>query len=179
MLCYTGIGSRDISTEEANDAKLFAQYMAKCGLTLYTGDAEGADESFLNGAGDKHVMWIPFSRPDLRHLNKNWVQAGDTKEGKRWTDECHPNPSAVKAKKGSWACINRDAHQVIGMPPMYPQTSFVIYIGTWVGGTSLVKGGTGQAVRIATKLGIPTFNLRGNTFGAALKFAEQVLGAIK
>jgi hypothetical protein len=179
MLCYTGIGSREISTLESNDAKLFAQYMAKCGLTLYTGDAEGSDDAFLKGAGDNHVIWTPFSKPYLKHLGKNCIQAGDTEEGRRWTEECHPNPVAVKIKAGSLALINRDAHQVIGMPPMYPQTLFVVYIGTWVGGNNLVKGGTGQAVRIATKLGIPTFNLRGNTFGSALKFAEQVLGAIK
>ena len=177
MIYYTGIGSRDITEDEGYKATTFATYMRKIGLTLYTGDALGGDEHFHKGAGAESVIWTPYDRqsgmPGI-HFN-----AGASAVGRKWIVDAHPNPNAVLGKVRMEPYLIRDAHQVVGMPPEYPQTLFVVYIATWVGGISIVKGGTGQAVRIATKLGIPTFNLREKTLSEVLHAVKDLLGTIK
>jgi hypothetical protein len=177
MLPYTGIGSREISLEEAQKASIFADYMAKIGMTLYTGDASGGDEAFHAGSSGRAVIWTPWDRHSGRqglHIN-----AGSSEAGRQWIRDVHPNPGAVLGREKIEPYLVRDAHQVIGMPPEFPQSLFVVYIATWVGGVSIVKGGTGQAVRIATKLGIPSYNLRDKSVFEVLSDVKTLLGAIK
>ena len=57
----------------------------------------------------------------------------------------------------------RNYFQVHGDPPHYPMVDFVVCCADRdLKDPKKVKGGTGQAVRMATKRGIPVFNIRYN-----------------
>lgn len=66
---------------------------------------------------------------------------------------------------------------ILGRQPNYPQVKFVLCIATREkSDQDFVKGGTGQAVRIALDRAVPVFNLRYLDTMAALDQVRNVLG---
>ncbi len=118
-----------------------AQALAERGYILRSGGAVGADSAFEEGAdaagGGKEIFYAESSIP-------TW--AFDT------VDRYHPAPGRLTAR--GRRLMARNAMQIMGEGCGIP----VAFVLCWTpGGTG--KGGTGQALRIATDYGIPIFDL--------------------
>jgi predicted Rossmann fold nucleotide-binding protein DprA/Smf involved in DNA uptake len=66
---YAGIGSRQITSEEASILRGLGARLASLGFWLYSGNATGADQAFEEGAddraGESPRVWR--RAPDLSH----------------------------------------------------------------------------------------------------------------
>ncbi len=163
MKCYAGIGSREITADElANILDVAAELASPaCGFTCYSGNAGGADAAFQTGSGGKCVIFLPWAGFNVAVYDPSKslaaVVAGNTKKGRSSVDQFHPLPAALTL--GARSMMARNYHQVVGFES-WPQVRFVVCCATPVEGKDRVKGGTGQAVRVAESLKIPVVNLR-------------------
>jgi hypothetical protein len=156
---YAGIGSRSTPEDIGKLMGSFAYVTAYNGGILRSGGAGGADQWFEIGsllAGVEPELYFPW--PGF--------------SGKRLGTLDQPEPAAYEIAKlyhpawnrlsqGAKALIARNSYQVLG-PTLDDPVAFVI---CWtpdgsVGKTTAKTGGTGQALRIASDLDIPIFNLK-------------------
>jgi hypothetical protein len=141
MPAYTGIGSRQTPKEVKAHMASIATYLGREGFILRSGGADGADTAFESGCdsvnGNKEIFrptdYIP-----------QW--AFDT------VASFHPNPRALT--KYGRRLMARNALQVFGRSSNDPTELIICWT---LGGSG--KGGTGQAIRIARRLGIPVVDL--------------------
>lgn len=157
MRTYAGIGSRDITEEERQVIKELAQKLRKKYVCL-TGNADGADAAFRDGADGLCVLILPWKNFNKAKDHKvlDIFVLGDGKEGLEAIQEFHPVPH--KLSHGAKACIARNFYQIAGYDK-YPEVSFVVCCSN-SDGQGGVWGGTGHAVRIAKDRNIPFFNIR-------------------
>lgn len=166
MKAYAGIGSRETPSNIEEIMTVTAGALEKLGFILRSGGAEGADQAFEKGVVDPGMkeIYLPFkgfegSTSDL--ILDSFDNAQDAYDT---VDEFHPNPFAVKRWKKSYKLMARNSYQVLGRDHN-THSKFII---CWtVGGK--IKGGTGQALRIAKKLGIRVVNLGAETGISDLK----------
>lgn len=157
MISYAGIGSRTITKQETLDIYDIADFLRKR-YVLYSGNADGADIAFQRGSCGGCVLWLPW-----KNFNKDkyWEPALNriayqTDLAKESVDKYHPAP--YNLSDGARKMMARNYHQIMGLKNLYPVVSFVICCADY--DENDVKGGTGQAVRIAKKREIPVYNLR-------------------
>ena len=155
---YAGIGAR--ATPEDVKALMVraAEFLAAGRWLLRTGDAEGADRAFRQGAhavdGDFEVY-----RPDGGYRGfEELTPGGPTSAAYELAAHVHPAWDRCSARVK--ALHARNAHQVLG-PDLDDPVRFVL---CWtpdgsLDGSSRSAGGTGQALRIAAQHGIPVLNL--------------------
>jgi hypothetical protein len=169
MIAYAGIGSRNITDRERNLLMKIAKELSKKYI-LYSGNADGADIAFQEGSNGKCVVFVPwfyFNREKYDHEKAIFIDPDITQENDESVQEFHPN--ADRLKPGARAMMRRNYHQVMGYEPhKLPKVKFVVCCAdtTPDGG---VKGGTGQAVRIAKSQGIPVINIRDMNWKEKLK----------
>lgn len=174
MLAYAGIGSRTITPHEESKAATVANILRRVGMTLYSGGAEGADTAFHSGAGEASVIWVPWRNAgNIVFPVGEVIVGGDDPIGIKYTEKYHPNPGALS--RGGRALMARNALQILGQPPNHPEVKFVVCIADKAEG-DFVKGGTGQAVRIALDRGLPVYNLRYLEVMEALDKIKELLG---
>lgn len=155
MLVYAGIGSRQISNEEAIFCKTAASILAERGWTLRSGGADGADSAFesgcdlKNGSKEIYLPWKMFNGNKSPLYNV-------TKSAYDIAKEFHPN--YAKLSMGAAKLIARDSYQILGSD-LKSLVKFVLYCAD-EDASGNVKGGTGQAIRIAKYFKIPTYNIR-------------------
>lgn len=142
MICYAGIGSRATPRDVWLKMKTIGQMLAMSGLILRSGRAPGADTAFhegaklLNGQCELYDSESAKNRPDwFNHARKY-----------------HPRFDALD--RHAQHLIARNSAIVLGVDLHTP----VRFIVCWTPGGE-VKGGTGQALRIAPDYSIPVFNL--------------------
>jgi hypothetical protein len=123
-----------------------AKELASKGYTLNTGvtfggKEEGADAAFSRGATKKNL----FS-PEKQ---------GSRAKEQTIAKEVHPNPGALS--QGALKLMARNTNQVFGDNLDKP-VDFVLF---WAKETKGIRpeGGTGQAVEMARRKGIPTINM--------------------
>lgn len=159
MISYAGIGSRDISSDEECLIMKIANKLSSLGIIVYSGNAEGSDIAFQSGSNGNCVIMLPWL-----NFNKNeydvkkslaYFDLGDTKEGNFNAEKHHPNFKNLS--QGAKRMMSRNYHQVIGYD-IYPKVSFIVCCADE--DEYGVKGGTGQACRIAKYNKIPIFNIR-------------------
>lgn len=159
MLSYAGIGSRNISDAELKLISLISQKLSRY-FVLYSGNAEGSDITFQSNCNNNCVImlpWLSFNKTQYDINNsKAYFDVGNTPEGNASVDEFHPYPENLS--QGARRMMARNYHQVSGYD-IYPQVSFVVCCADPLPGGD-VKGGTGQAVRIALYKQIPVVNIR-------------------
>ena len=159
-MTYAGIGSRSTPADVLVKMTEVAKYLeSKKGYTLNTGvtfkgKEEGADKAFSDGATKKNL----FS-PEVH--------------GSRATEQfiaqtIHPNPNALKP--GALQLMARNTNQIFGDKLDTP-VDFVIFYAEEVPGSIRPKGGTGQAVEMARRKGIPTINMADANWRDQLKAA--------
>lgn len=144
-MTYAGIGSRETPNEIlAIIADLSAELEIK-GYTVNTGDAKGADQIFRVNTKKKNVFVAKDATDQTRIIAK----------------EIHPAPEAIDKMEKSdyvWGLMARNTNQVFGRDLNTP-VDFVLFWAEETKDPLRPKGGTGQAVEMARRKGIPTINL--------------------
>ena len=173
-MTYAGIGSRETPAAVLEAMTKVAEYLDKQGFTLNTGktfpakpstdpkyqkqyeerlafskkhngkvglDEEGADRAFSLGATKKNLFGVdkPIGQREMTVMQ-----------------EIHPNPSALK--EGAKKLMARNTNQVFGKNLDTP-VDFVLFYAKETSNPLRVEGGTGQAVEMARRKGIPTINM--------------------
>lgn len=177
MHTYAGIGSRRTPADILDLMTRLAVRLHGRGYYLYSGGAPGADYAFYQGArsvGRNYTLFIPwhgFNR--FSDLEPN-VECGVTEDALALAASVHP----AWRRLSPWAqkLHARNGYQVLG-PDLRSPVRFVV---CWTpdgaeseAETTIDTGGTGQAIRLAGRYGIPIFNLaraasRDRVFGEEL-----------
>ena len=136
---YAGIGSRETPKEILELMTLAAKAFADKGFTLRSGGAIGADVAFEKGCG----------------TNKQIFRAKDcTEAAKEMTSKYHP--AWDKCNDYARNLHGRNCQILLGRDVTNPEPVKFVLCWTKDGKDT---GGTGQAIRIATDMGIPVYNL--------------------
>lgn len=154
---YAGIGSRKTPPTVLNLMYWIGVRMAQAGLNCATGAAVGADQAFANGcvAGGGTVSlslpWASYNSEWVSSLPKNQVSIYVIQDSDTWAydnvQKYHPAPE--KLKQGGMKLMARNS--LILRPPV---DTVICYTENASG-----KGGTGQAMRIASDLNMPVYDL--------------------
>jgi len=166
-MTYAGIGSRETPQEVLDKMTEVAKYLEGLGYTLRSGGAVGADKAFEKGVTSKKEVFLGTSKTGERE--------------KKIAREIHPNPQALdnaKSKTGKpiadfmWNLMGRNTNQIFGANLDTP----VDFVLAWTqdGLTdyrerSLKSGGTGQAIDMASRKGIPVINMANDNWRDELK----------
>lgn len=162
MKTYAGIGSRDIPLEERTKIIAIADNLCGLDYIVYSGNANGADVAFQLGSNGQCVVFLPWARfnfgvfePTPKYHLDHFIVGGEP-EGLESVYEFHPNPKQLTA--GARKLMARNYYQIHGYKD-YPKVDFVMCCADQ-DNLGNVKGGTGQAVRIAKSMNIPIINIR-------------------
>jgi len=173
---YTGVGARSVPKDVFDVMLNIAKYMKSQGYTLRSGKADGSDWAFqlgAFGAADIYLPWKGFGsdRPSegARELVPEF-----TEKHKELARIVHP--VFDKLKPAVQNLHMRNVNQVCGddleIIPL-PLSEFVVCWtpdGAESGDeTSRETGGTGTAIRLASLLEVPVFNLKNVCAKARLK----------
>lgn len=150
MIYYAGIGARETPPEVCEKMRMVGKACASMGMTLRSGGAQGADESFEQGCdlfGGTKEIFLPY-----RGFRRNPSDLfGSTKEARAIARKFHP--AWHNLSNTDWDFMERNSYQVLGQDLKTPST----FIICWTPGGKVV-GGTGQALRIAEAYDIPVLN---------------------
>lgn len=156
---FTGIGSRTIPDDIKEIISKFTKYMTMQGFIYRSGGADGTDKGSEAGVVDNrkeiYIPWKGFNKSDS--LLFKLVDSDDTI---KIASENHPAYEYLKppVKK----LMNRNVYQVLGYDLKTPSKFIICYTedGCKSHLTRTSKtGGTGLAISVASKLGIPIINL--------------------
>ena len=153
---YTGIGSRNTPEEILELMKHIASKLRLKGYILRSGGAGGADLAFESGADDLKEIYLPW-----RGFNGSKSKFYSiSNEALEIASENHPGWNYLKDPVRK--LMARNVYQVQG-ESLVEFSSFVI---CWTPDgcerdedRSKKTGGTGLAISVASKLGIPVYNL--------------------
>jgi hypothetical protein len=152
---YAGIGSRQTPPDAQVEMSRLAGMLEELGFTLRSGNAKGADQAFASGVEKNAQIWLPWgsfefkfalTKPDHAYRNI----AYDT-EAFKSVLAFHPRPSSLT--RVASLLMARNYRQIVGHNEA--DSEFVI---CWTPGGA-IKGGTGQALRIANHRHIPIINM--------------------
>lgn len=165
---YAGIGSRETSPELLKEMTKAAAYLDSLGYTLQTGftyksketglDEEGADKAFSDGSKNK----ILFGPSGIRETKdgKTVSRVYDksvTEKTYQVVDELHPAPERLTP--GAKKLMSRNTNQIFG-ENLDSTVDFVLFYAKENPSNPMrPQGGTGQAVEMARRKGIPTINM--------------------
>lgn len=140
---YAGIGSRKTPKNILDQMTALADQLAKCGWTLRSGGAKGADTAFEQGASKKDIFLPTGDIPD---------------EAFEIAAKYHPTWGGLKSYVKRLHA--RNVQQILGAN-LECKVKFVVCWTPDGAETETTKetGGTGQAIRIANAYFVPVFNL--------------------
>lgn len=176
---YAGIGSRGTPQKILSEMTRIAQeleeqhkYTLQTGFTFFNketnSDEEGADKAFSDGAESK-ILFGPdqykIYKTKQVYSRKNYLPAIH-KLTLDIMQEIHPKPTALK--KGGQKLMARNAHQIFGDNLDTP-VDFVLFWANETDNPLRPAGGTGQAVEMARRKGIPTINMANENWETQLK----------
>jgi hypothetical protein len=168
---YAGVGSRSAPPDVLALMTRIARRLAGCGHTLRTGAAPGADTAFEAGHReacgaerlDVYLPWAAFERETRtrRGWNGGVALIDPGEEAKAIASRVHPYWHGLKPWER--ALHARNSYQILGQRLSLDDASRFVLCWTPDGATSKTTrntGGTGQAVRLAARLGVPVQNLK-------------------
>jgi len=167
---YTGVGSRETPGPVLERMRAIAAALAQAGFTLRSGGAEGADTAFEEGArsveGARMEIYLPW-----RGFNGNpsplyTVDRRALDVARRVHPAWHRLSPAARKLHG------RNCYQVLGLSFDAPSQFVVCWTsdGCESGRTRSTRtGGTGTAIELAERHGVPVFNLGKAGRGVALR----------
>lgn len=176
-LRYAGIGSRSTPDHVLQTTRKIAHRLSELGYTLLSGGADGADSAFeegcrLQGCFGKKEIYLPW--PGFRHLQGRHYVTLPSAEAYRVAEAIHP--AWKRLNDTAQALMARNSHQVLGADLRSP----VDFVVCWTPDNceseitrSRTTGGTGQAIALANRWGIPVVNLAGGK-AAMNRLAELV-----
>lgn len=162
---YAGVGSRETPEDIMELMRRISFALYGQGYALSSGDAEGADKAFWEGACKSPYYYHLGARIYLAwngvfgryHNPKEFFF--DASKFPTWetansmAEECRGSWEGLK--RGGIAMHTRNVFQIMGANLTDPVKS-IIYWAKPVGKTEKVKGGTNTALQLAIKCGIPT-----------------------
>ena len=156
---FAGVGSRETPEEIAIKQKKVAKILAAYGIILRSGGADGSDTNFEEAyieAGGKMEIWLPWKGFNGRKGDKYLPTP------KHYAVAMTVHPAWQYLKRGPQALHARNTGQVLGMDLETP----VAFVLCWTkdGATTesdVTKntGGTGTAIKLAARMGIPVINM--------------------
>lgn len=174
--CYTGIGSRKITSDMSSQLQELGRLCSIAGLTLRSGGAHGSDSAFEQGCdrvqGNKEI-YLPWTRMN----GHSSTYTSPAPEAYNVASTIHPKWDSLS--QGARSMHARNIHQILG-PDLDDPTNFVL---CWTpdGAETIDKctkdtGGTATAIKLACFLDITVINLR-NRFGCdqALEVISQYI----
>ena len=151
---YAGIGARSTPPGILADMTRIAQWLHRTGWHLNSGGANGADRAFADGASPHApTLYLPWpgynghSGPDARLLSP-----AERTACQRLAAELHP--AWGRCSRGVRALHARNAAIVLGPGLNRPVHAAI----AWTPRAEIV-GGTGIAMRMAERAGVPVLNL--------------------
>lgn len=158
---YTGIGSRETPPQIQFTMIALAKKLAKLGLTLRSGGANGADTAFERGAqaeNGKREIYLPYRGFNRSTSGLYGVDQTALDKAKEVWEDRYINGSTFCTwnvlKEGTRKMMARNCYQVLGV--LLDSKSSIVACWTKDGKAS---GGTGQAIWLAVKEDIPVMNL--------------------
>lgn len=148
-MTYAGVGSRKTPKVIKDRMTEVAAKLESLGYTLNTGKVswndDGADQAFARGTNKKNL----FGPEDANDVTRSIAK------------EIHPAPENLSGT--GLNLMARNTYQVFGKNLDTP-VDFVLYYAEPSDNPMRPKGGTGQAVEMANRKGIPTINMRDNNW---------------
>jgi len=167
---YTGVGSRETPARVLEQMSSLAAALAQAGFTLRSGGAEGADAAFEQGArtvaGAHMQIYLPW-----RGFNGN-PSPLYTVERRALDVARRVHPAWHRLSPAARKLHARNCYQVLGLSFDVPSQFVVCWTsdGCESACTRSVKtGGTGTAIELAERHGVPVFNLNRAGRSAALR----------
>ncbi len=175
---YTGIGSRETPPDKLQIMRNIGYTLAKYGWLLRSGHAPGADQAFEYGAKNAastrttpgleiFLPWPHFEEAperDPQYITPS-IHCLDTYE-QAVNIASHFHPAWNRCTDGAKKLHTRNVYQVAGRD-LNTATNFIV---CWTKDGKR-EGGTGQALRMASYLEIPIFDL-------AICTVEQILNYV-
>lgn len=173
---YAGVGSRETPPHIQQIMHHVACYLFNQGWTLRSGAASGADQAFERGVDDMAKMltgdaeprkeiFLPWAGYENSTSPLNPKQMPFSTEEMQFTAELHP--AWHKCSPSAKLLHQRNTRIMLGCGQLHGElVKPVKFVVCWTQ-DGLVKGGTGQALRLAQALEIPVVN-----FGKARSAAE-------
>ncbi|QGZ16218.1 hypothetical protein Hena1_00420 [Erwinia phage Hena1] len=181
---YTGVGSRETPPDVLGIMEDAAFRLAQAGCVLRSGKAGGADaafqigvqrycisldkdnpEAYSTGKAEIYTPWHGFGTNNLEDWwdiclsDLNLVMPGQVSARDKILDEIHPNPEALRRKRGAFALHSRNVHQVLGANILEPRPSKFCLFYASEDKHGNPKGGTATAVKLAKQHGVRCLNL--------------------
>ncbi len=165
---YAGVGNRKTPPHMLQLIKQIGYTLALKGYTLSSGGCNGPDDVFEQGcdvAKGKKEIWLPW-----KGYNK--------KQSTLITNETHTeiakeiHPSWTYLTQGTKKLMSRNVGEVLGEDGKSPVDFVVCYTEDGAEHYSQVTaktGGTGFAILLASRQGIPVFNLKNENALSRLK----------
>ena len=155
---YAGIGSRKTPEAVLETMERIGRTMARLGWTLRSGAADGADTAFEAGAEQERgarEIWLPWPGFNGRTADGATIRVGTSSQANRdLARQSHPAWHALR--DAVQKLMVRNVHQVLGPEPGSSPPSDVVICWTPDGAG---EGGTGMAIRLAERHGIPVVDL--------------------
>ena len=155
---YAGIGSRKTPEAVLETMERIGRTMALLGWTLRSGAADGADTAFEAGAEQAQgarEIWLPWPGFNERTADGATVRVGIYSQANRdLARQSHPAWHALR--DAVQKLMVRNVHQILGPEPGTSPPSDLVICWTPDGGG---EGGTGMAIRLAERHGIPVVDL--------------------
>ena len=185
-MTYAGIGSRETPQEVLNKMTEVSKYLESIGYTLRSGRAQGADTAFEKGVLYKKEIFGgfdatgPVEKAVAHEIHPNLLGAMEGAKNKKIKTKLAEGATQKEAEKAgersSWSVENlmaRNTNQIFGKNLDTPVDFVLAYDPSgWVGkGERPQKGGTLQAIDMASRKGIPVINMANPTWRAELKKA--------
>lgn len=188
---FTGVGSRDVTPEEAATMRRIGYLLARgYGYRLRSGKAIGSDSAFQQGvekaisegmgnhpeiylawrgescSPEERALWPVSSEYDIvpAYHYRTAISIASAVHG--WWD---------KLRRGGKALHTRNVYQVCGMDLESP-SDFLIYCADH-DKNGIAKGGTRTAVELAKAMEIPVFNIRGKEWNEIAGWLKPKLAA--
>ncbi len=155
---YAGIGSRQTPQAVLEMMERIGRAMAGHGWTLRSGAADGADTAFEAGAergGGPREIWLPWHGFNDRTADGDGTRVGINNQANRdLARQSHPAWHVLS--DAVQKLMVRNVHQILGPEPGSSPPTDLVLCWTPDGGGG---GGTGMAIRLAERHGIPVVDL--------------------
>jgi len=161
-----GIGSRETPPEIKTEMVKIGQWCKEHKVWVRSGHAPGADQAFEKGAQELCIAYLPWA-----DFEKKFTSSAHFKVPDQWdrvlahAKEFHP--AWDKLSTGAKKLMARNSAQVLGLTLLSPVDMVVCWTKD-----GKATGGTGQALRIAEKAGIPIINMYFEGYSTAEKVIE-------
>ena len=157
-LRYAGIGSRSTPDTVLQVMRKVAHRLSELGYILLSGGAAGADSAFEEGCFGWKEIYLPW--PGFRHLRGRHYVTLPGSEAFRVAEAVHP--AWTRLNDTAQSLMARNSHQILGADLRSP----VDFVVCWTpdgcdseASRSRTTGGTGQAIALADRWGVPVVNL--------------------